>query len=116
LIHELTAKPQTKSKTEPGSLRFHISSTEAGTQSVLLQKGDGTFDLLIWREQKLWDGTALRALPVQTTRISLILGGNRPRVAIFDPLTGRLQQQAVVAGRVDFDLAGYPLLVRITSS
>ena len=115
LIRELTATPQAKSRTEPGSLHFHISSAEAGTQSVLLQKGDGTFELLIWREQKLWDGTALRAVPVRTTRISLILGGNRPRVAIFDPLTGRQQQQAVVAGRVDFDLAGYPLLVTITS-
>ena len=116
LIRELTVKPEVKPGAKPGSLRFHISSAEAGTQSVLLQKGDGTFALLIWREQKLWDGISLRALPITTTRISLSVSGNRLRVAIFDPLTGTRQQQAAEAGRVDFDLAGYPLLVTIASS
>jgi hypothetical protein len=110
------AAPESKPHPEAGSLRFHISSAEPRTQSLLLEKSDGTFELLIWREQKLWDGTALRALPVETTHISLLLGGHRSRVAIFDPLTGKREQLAPVSGRVDFDLAGYPLLVTIPSS
>jgi len=116
LIRELMATSESKPVSEPASLRFQISSAEPRTQSILLQKGDGAFELLIWREQTLWDGTALRAVPDQTTHISLLLGGRHPRVAIFDPLTGRQEQQVPVNGRVEFDLAGYPLLVAITSS
>jgi hypothetical protein len=116
LVRELMATPEPKRISEPGSLRFQISSAGPGVQSILLQKGDGTFDLLIWREQKLWDGTALRPLPEQTTHISLLLGGHHSHITITDPLTGKREQQASVAGRVEFDLAGYPLLVTITSS
>jgi len=115
LVRELMATSESKPLPEPGSLRLQISSAEP-TQSILLQRSDGTFELLIWREQKLWDATALRALPDQTTHVSLLLGGAHRHVAIFDPLTGRRVQPAPVAGRVDFDLAGYPLLVTITSS
>jgi trimeric autotransporter adhesin len=116
LVRELMVTSEPKPVSDPGSLRFQISSAEPRTQSILLQKGDGTFELLIWREQTLWDGTALRAVPDQTTHISLLLGGRHPRVAIFDPLTGRQEQQSPVNGRVEFDLAGYPLLVAITST
>jgi hypothetical protein len=115
-LRELIATPESKPISEPGSLRFHVSSAEPSTRSILLQKGPRTFELLIWREQKLWDGTALQAVPDQTTHVSLLFGSHHPHVAIFDPLTGKREQQVPAAGRVDFDLSGYPLLVEITSS
>jgi serralysin len=99
--------------TRPGSLSYHLSSAQAGVATLLFQKSDATFVLLIWREQPLWDSDTFAPLQPRSVRLSATFEGHRTRVKLLDALTGRQQSRALLNGRIELDLTDAPLWLEI---
>lgn len=102
----LAAKPKP-------SLDFDIRSTKDNVNSLAVLKQDGGLDLIIWREQKIWDGDARREIPAEPTHSSLMLPDAHSQVSLVDPLDGKRTTVPARNGRFDFDLPDHPVVVEI---
>ena len=114
-FHYLTTTLQSGSASRAASgasaLDYDISTPKAGSASLLIRKADGTFDVLVWKEQKIWDGNARKEIPADSFRVSLTLPPGYSRVQVVDPLNGRRQTVSLNSGHFEFDLGDHPLIV-----
>ncbi len=58
----------------PGALSYSASSSTAGLKQTLLQRRDGTFVLLLWRDVAVWDPIAKVALHPAPSTVDVRLG------------------------------------------
>jgi hypothetical protein len=96
-----------------GSLNYYVESSKAGTSDLLVSKANGSFDLLVWNEQKIWDGNARRELSAETVKVSLSLPQGYSKIQIVDPLNAQRRTVSANAGRFEFDLGDHPLIVEL---
>ncbi len=68
----LTADPS--EPFSPGALSYSASSSTAGVKQTLLQRRDGTFVLLLWRDVAVWDPIAKVALHPAPATVDVRLG------------------------------------------
>ena len=86
----------------PGSLRYSLSGTLAGDNTLLMQKSDGSFWLALWNE-----GAASHQVTVTT-------GQAVSRIAVFDPVSGTSPiSSAGEANHVTVELTKDPLLIEV---
>jgi hypothetical protein len=93
------------SPAKPGRLNYSIAEQPATVHEQLLQKSDGTFELVIWGER-------LKG----TDEVTLELGGSYPAVKIYDPTMGTEPIQT--PGDVDslkLTLSDHPLVIAIVA-
>ena len=88
-LHNLTTiLADQGSLAKPGQLNYSIPEQPATVHDMLLQKSDGTFELVVWGER-------LKG----TDEVTVHLGGTYPAVKVYDPTIGTEPVQD--AGRVD---------------
>jgi len=91
-IHNLTAILADPSATavsfQTGTLNYSISNLPSAGSSLLFQKSNGAFDLVLWAEPPIWDATSSTELTVAPTQTTVALGGTFQEVKVFDPLSG----------------------------
>ncbi len=97
----------------PGTLSYSLSGLPGTASSMLLQKSDGTFDIVIWNGgATLYNGTADVTPP--TAAVTVTFGGVQQHVSVYDPVTGRAALQSVAnAGAVTFGLSADPVIVEV---
>jgi serralysin len=114
-IHTLTTTLLSGSPAKPSnsesSLEYDISASKSGTGSLLVKKADGSFDLLVWNEQKIWDTNTHQPIPVQNVRVSLTLPQTYTRIQVVDPMNGKRQTVNVSGTRFEFDLPDHPVII-----
>jgi hypothetical protein len=94
------------------SVDFGMSATKDGVGSIAVQKPNGAVDLLIWREQPLWNGDARREIATDTAQVAVMPTVNSSTQAtVYDPLTGDSSQVALKNGSFSFVLPDHPLIV-----
>lgn len=81
----------------------------------LLQKSDGTSDLVVWDEQQIWDPVNHVQLAATASDVTVFLESSVSAVQLFDPLVGN----APVAtyhdvGQFTFQLLDHPLVLQLT--
>ena len=91
-----------------------MSGARPGIRRLVLQKGNGSYLVALWRLDSVWDPERRRALHVRPD--SLRLGLPRAaRVSVTDPvLSGRARPLRLRRGAVGVELAGRPLLLSVT--
>ncbi|QIK77691.1 hypothetical protein G7077_00925 [Sphingomonas piscis] len=97
----------------PASLNYELSWMPWSASSMLLQEGDGTFDLVIWNGRAvLHDGT--QEVPPPTSPLLLTLGQSASSIRVFDPIAGTTPLASFTnASSVDLNLSANPLVVEI---
>jgi hypothetical protein len=78
------------------SILGHVSAAGAYTlkdvpsdgHSMALTKGNGAYDLLLWRDVKAWDSATQRETVTAPKTITVDLGGVQKTVFVYDPLNG----------------------------
>jgi len=91
--------------TTPGSLNYSIPNEPATAHDLLLEKSNGTFELVVWGEQT-----------AGSNNITVNLGGMAPLAGIYDPTSGTTATQTLTnVTSVPLTLANYPLVVEIPS-
>ncbi|MGO9837721.1 MAG: glycosyl hydrolase [Polyangiaceae bacterium] len=94
-VHNLTTILADTGARTPGKLNYSIASEPATVHDLLLQKSDGTFDLLVWDER----------LAGGMDSVTVDLGTSRATVTIYDPTTGTAPTQTMS------DVSSVPLML-----
>jgi len=90
----------------PGSLNYSIPNEPATVHDLLLQKSNGTFDLVVWNEQ------------VSGTRnVTVNLGRACPSVKVYDPTLGTTPGRMLRhATSLTLTLSDHPVIIEIPRS
>ena len=98
----------------PGTLAYTIAGLPSTASSMLLQKSDGTFDIVVWNGgATLYNGTSDVTPP--TVAVTVTFGGVQQQVKVYDPVTGRIALQSMAnAGAVTFGLSEDPVIIAVT--
>ncbi len=90
-IHNLTtilADPGGTSAFTPGSLSYAVPNLPANGNQLLLEKSNGTFDLVLWAEAQIWNPTTETEVVATTETTTVDFGQTEQLVEVFDPLAG----------------------------
>jgi hypothetical protein len=102
-IHNLTTLLADNTSNAPGSVNYSIPGEPATVHDLLLQKSDGSFDLVVWDERA-----------TGTDNVTVNLGAAYSSVAVYDPTIGTsVQQQLSNVNQVSLSLGDHPLIVQI---
>ncbi len=110
-----TAKRWVVPSFTPGSLNYSLSGAPASVHSLLLQKSNGKFYLILWNEVKNWD--SVRGKPVFPVNVSGTLKINQAvrQLRTFLPLTSGTAATATVdLNTLELSIPDQPLMIEIT--
>ena len=57
-------------------------------QQQLIQKSDGSFDLVLWAEPQIWNTKTNSENPITPTNVTVTFDQNRQSISTYDPLVG----------------------------
>lgn len=103
-LHNLTTILADKpSKRKPGALNYSIANQPATVHDMLLQKSDGTFELVVWSEQVKG-----------SCSIKVDLGGTCASVRIYGPMVGTSPIQTLKNVRtISLTMSDHPFVIEI---
>jgi len=106
-LHNLTAILADDGPARPGgTLNYSLADQPATVHDLLLQKSDGTFELVVWNER----------FTGGSDRITVNLGASHAAVRIYDPTTGTSPTQTLAdVDSVALTLSDHPVIVEIES-
>ena len=89
---------------KPGQLNYSVSERSVTVHDMLLQKSDGTFELLVWNE-------SLKGAEEVTVRLGSIYPAT-----IYDPTVGTAPIQSLVSiNSVKLSLSDHPVIIELKS-
>jgi hypothetical protein len=105
-LHNLTTiLADSGSTATPGKLRCAIPNQPATVHDLLLQKSNGTFELVVWSEKASG-----------TSSVSVHLGASRAPVKVYDPTTGTTPIQTRNAvDSLTLTLSDHPVVIEIAN-
>lgn len=103
-LHDLTTILADVGSRAPGKLDYSIASQPATVHDLLLQRSDGTFELVVWDERP---GGGSDSVTVNLTT-------SRAMVRVYDPTTGTSPTQTLAGvTTVALTLGDHPVIVEI---
>lgn len=90
-VHNLTtilADPGSTSSFIPGSLSYSVPDLPANGNQLLLEKSNGTFDLVLWAEADIWNPATQSEIVAPSETSTVEFGHAEALVQVFDPLQG----------------------------
>jgi hypothetical protein len=86
-----------------GKVGYSISGQPETTHDLLLQRSDGTFELLVWNEELK-----------QTRKLSVNLGVTWPLIHVYDPTVGTSPARKLTdVSSIDLALSDHPLVIEM---
>jgi hypothetical protein len=102
-LHNLTTILSDYGVARPGKLRYTIPDQPATVHDLLLQKSNGTFELVVWSEKA--EGT---------NSVTVDLGGTHPSVKVYDPTIGTEPTETLIeAHSVSLTLSDHPIVIEL---
>jgi hypothetical protein len=118
-IHNLTAilsDPNASQSFTPSSLAYGLDNMPSTASQLLLEKHDGTFDLVLWDEHIIWDPTKQKEIVSPTSDVTVNLGKSCAVVYVFDPLVGTSPIATYTnVSQIHVSLTDHPLVIQIGS-
>ncbi len=104
-LHNLTTILADRGAARPsGTFNYSIPNQPATVHDLLLQKSDGTFELVVWGER----------FTGGSDDVTINLGAICTAVAVYDPTVGTAPMQTLTdAGSVSLTLSDHPMVVEI---
>jgi Ca2+-binding RTX toxin-like protein len=98
----------------PGSLNYSLTNLPSTGNSLLLEKSDGAFDIVVWAEPTIWNSTTLTDIAVASTAVVVNLGATYQNVEVFDPLVGTAPIATYSnVSTVTIGVTDHPLIVEV---
>jgi hypothetical protein len=99
----------------PGGVRLGLEGAGPDVRRLLLRSADGTYALVLWRGVSVWDPQARRDIYPAPERVEVVLGEPIALARRFDPVSSDSEQQRWTnPRRIPVDLAGAPVVLRLT--
>ncbi len=117
-IHNLTsilADPASNALTfTTGNLQYSIPSLPALDKSMLLEKANGIFDIMVWAEPPDWNSVLDTEIRVPVTNTMVNLGARYQTVKVYDPLLGVAPMRTLTnVASVVLGLTDHPLIIEV---
>ena len=97
-----------------GSLTYTLAGLPASGDTLLLQKSNGVFDLIVWAEPKIWNATTGTAVAAPLSQVEIALGSPAAAVTVFDPLLGTTIAEYDDVSDIPVTITDHPLVIEIT--
>jgi hypothetical protein len=117
-IHNFTSVLQDAGATAktftPGSLNYTLSGLPSTAKSLLFEKSNGTFEIVIWNNVTNWNIAAGTPISIGPTTVSVNFGVSHSTINIYDP-TGSTTPIANANGSsaINVSLRDYPIVVEV---
>jgi hypothetical protein len=118
-LHNLTSilsDPGSTSSFTPGSLSYAVPNLPANANQLLIEKSNGTFDLVLWAESQIWNPTTQSEVTAPTETATVNFGQIEKSVLVFDPLIGTTPIATYSnVQSIQVSLTDHPLVIEISS-
>ncbi|MFC3174165.1 M10 family metallopeptidase C-terminal domain-containing protein [Novosphingobium bradum] len=119
-IHNLTtilADPGAQARGfAPHALDYAVSGLPEGAHTLLVEKSDGTYALMIWAEPDIWDEAADRPIAAGPGTVTVTLSGlasGSARLAVFDPLLSAAPLASATGQSISLTVSDHVMVVEI---
>ncbi|NNU47735.1 calcium-binding protein [Rhizobium sp. WYCCWR 11279] len=117
-IHNLTTiledNGATKANFSAGTLDYSIDGLPSSARSLLTEKSDGSYQIIIWNEPDIWNQTTDTAIQAATTAVKVNLGASFGSVKVFDPVTGTTAIKSLSnVSSLTLDVLDHPVIIDI---
>jgi hypothetical protein len=103
-LHNFTTILADDGARTPRRLDYSIGSVPATVHDLLLQKSDGTFELVVWDERPSGG----------TDDVTVTFGASHPTVRVYDPTTGTAPTSTLSGvTSVPLSLSDHPMIVEL---
>jgi hypothetical protein len=89
-----------------GTVDYTLSGLPAAGQSLLTQKADGTYNLIIWNDQNTMSGDG------SSHNVAVNLGGNHT-YSVFDPLSGTTAARSGSGSSLNVAVSDHPIVIQL---
>ncbi len=98
----------------PGKLSYGVSGLPSTASSMLLEKANGTWDIVVWNgNAAVSDGT--KDVTPPTSNVTVSFASSNQNVSVFDPMQGTAAlSSASASSSVSFGLSADPIVVEVT--
>jgi hypothetical protein len=83
---------------EPGRLGYRLGGDTGQLRSLLLQKRDGSFYLVLWRAESVWDADARRPLHPDSDPVALSFAQAPRRAVLYEPAASSAPARELTPG------------------
>ncbi|MBY3173509.1 calcium-binding protein [Rhizobium leguminosarum] len=120
-IHNLTEILEddgaTKASFSAGTVNYSIDGLPSSARSLLTEKSDGSYQIIIWNEPDIWNQSSDTAIQAAATAVKVNLGASFGSVKVFDPLTGTTAIKSLSnVSSLTLDVVDHPLIIEIAGS
>ena len=99
----------------PSPLGVSFAGLPGTASNLVLQKSNGTYDVVVWDEQELWDSGNHVQLAASSSDVTVSLGSTFASVDVFDPLKGTSPIASYQnVSKVLLHLADDPLILQLS--
>jgi hypothetical protein len=95
----------------PTPLKVTLTGLPETASSLVMQKSDGTYDLVLWDEQQLWDANNHLQLPATSSDVTLSFKRSFTSAQVFDPTESAA---ATNTYQLVLHLSDAPLIVQLS--
>ena len=101
-------------KFTPQSLDYEIEGDKQGIETVLLQKSNGDYYLILWQETKSWDNDSKKDINVPNKKVKVSLKNSAKKLETYDPTKSISALNAEASTKaIDISVPDYPVILRI---
>ena len=96
------------------TLNYGLTNMPASGNQLLLEKGDGTFDLVLWAEAQIWDPNTQQEVVAPDTKVTVKFDHVEKTVLVYDPMVGTAPIATYSnVSQLQIDLTDHPLIIEI---
>ena len=101
----------------PGSLGYTFSGLPSTGASMLLQKSNGIFELVVWNNINNWDWNSNTPITINPTNVTVNLSTVASSIKVYDITSGTTPVQTLMnTNTFTFPLRDYAMVVEIVST
>ncbi|MGZ2424256.1 hypothetical protein ACVIRM_003218 [Rhizobium laguerreae] len=120
-IHNLTEiladDSAQKASFSAGALNYSIDGLPSSARSLLTEKSDGSYQIILWNEPDIWNQSSDTAIQAATTAVKVNLGASFGSVKVFDPVTGTTAIKSLSnVSSLTLDVVDHPLIIEVAGS
>jgi hypothetical protein len=95
-------------------LSFRISQLPDTAHTLLIQKSDGSYLVILWNEPDIWDEASERRIAVPAKQVAVDIAGGFEEASLYRPLRAAVPVESFSRGqKIVLDLSDEPLILKV---
>ncbi|WP_342108368.1 carbohydrate-binding domain-containing protein [Methylobacterium sp. SI9] len=105
------------SQFNPGGLAYSLSGMPSSAYSLLTQKSDSSYQIVVWNEPDIWNEQTHQPITIASSPVTVQLDQVFSTVQIFDPVSGTAPVQTLRdVSSVSLSVADRPFIIQVSGA